>query len=81
MSNVTAIVDFQHLDSMSQTALFERRTALVGLAPNGDYKHLPDEVLMELVAIHRVLRRKVSPATKPSVTRKGANMVPTLDNI
>jgi hypothetical protein len=73
--------DFKHLDAMSHTQLFERRTTLIGGAPNGDYKHLPDEVLMELVAISRVLRKKVSPATKPSVSRKGANMVPTLDNI
>lgn len=78
MSNVMA--DFQHLDGMSQTQLFERRTALIGSAPNGDYKHLPDEVLMELVAIHRVLRRRTS-TTKPTVSRKGANLVPTLDSI
>lgn len=79
---MTNVMDaFQHLDSMSQTQLFERRTALIGSAPDGDYKQLSDEVLQELVAIHRVLRRKSSPATKPSVSRKGANMVPTLDNI
>lgn len=79
MTNV--MNEFPHLDNMSATQLFERRSQLIGSAPNGDYKQLPDEVLMELVAIHRVLRRKSSPATKPSVSRKGGNMVPTLDNI
>jgi hypothetical protein len=79
MSNV--MDEFQHLDGMSQTQLFERRSSLIGSAPNGDYKQLTDEVLQELVAIHRVLRRKSAPSTKPSVTRKGANLVPSLDNI
>lgn len=72
---------FQHLDNMTQAQLFERRTALIGTAPNGDYKDLPDEVLMELVAIHRVLRRRTAPATKPSVSRKGRDIIPTLDSI
>ena len=72
---------FQHLDGMSQTQLFERRSNLIGTAPNGDYKQLSDEVLQELVALHRVLRRKSSSATKPAVSRKGANLVPTLDSI
>ena len=72
---------FQHLDGMSQTQLFERRSNLIGAAPNGDYKQLSDDVLQELVAIHRVLRRKSSSGTKPAVSRKGANLVPTLDSI
>jgi hypothetical protein len=79
MSNV--MDDFQHLDKMNHTQLFERRTTLIGTAPNGDYKQLSDEVLQELVAIHRVLRRKTSPAGKPAAQRKGANIVPTLDSI
>lgn len=79
---MTNVMDqFGHLDSMTATQLFERRTALIGSAPDGDYKQLSDDVLQELVAIHRVLRRKSAPGTKPSVSRKGANMVPTLDNI
>jgi hypothetical protein len=78
---MTNVMDaFQHLEALSQTQLFERRSALIGSAPNGDYKFLSDEVLQELVAIHRTLRRKSS-ANKPSVSRKGANMVPSLDNI
>jgi hypothetical protein len=79
---MTNVMDnFQHLDSMTPTQLFERRTFLIGSAPDGDYKHLSDETLQELVAIHRVLRRKTSNAAKPSVSRKGTNLVPTLDNI
>ena len=78
---MTNVMDsFQHLEGMSQTQLFERRSSLISVAPSGDYKQLTDEVLQELVAIHRVLRRKSS-TTKPSVSRKGANMVPTLDSI
>lgn len=79
MSNVMDA--FQHLDSMSQTQLFERRTALIGSAPNGDYKQLDDNALMELVAIHRVLRRKSSSPAKVSAPRKGGAMIPSLDNI
>jgi hypothetical protein len=79
---MTNVMDsFQHLEGMSQTQLFERRTTLIGSAPDGDYKQLPDETLQELVAIHRVLRRKTSSGTKPSVSRKGANLVPSLDSI
>lgn len=79
---MTNVMDaYQFLEGLSQTQLFERRSALIGSAPNGDYKQLSDEVLQELVAIHRVLRRKSSPATKPSTSRKGANIIPTLDSI
>jgi len=79
MTNV--MDDFRHLEGLSQTQLFERRSALIGSAPSGDYKQLSDEVLQELVAIHRVLRRKTSSGTKPAVSRKGANLVPSLDSI
>lgn len=78
---VNVMDEFQHLDAMTQAQLLERRTALIGSAPNGDYKALSDEVLQELVALHRVLRRRTSPATKPSVSRKGRDIVPTLDSI
>lgn len=78
---MTNVMDaYQFLEGMSQTQLFERRSALIGSAPNGDYKQLSDEVLQELVAIHRVLRRKSSPV-KPSTSRKGMNIIPTLDSI
>jgi len=78
MSNV--MDDFAHLDSMSQVQLFERRVQLIGLSPTGNYKDLTDEALGELCAIARVLRRKTT-TTKPSVSRKGTNLVPSLDNI
>jgi hypothetical protein len=79
---MTNVMDaFEHLDSMSQTQLFERRTQLIGTAPNGDYKQLDDNALMELVAIHRVLRRKSSSPAKVSSSRKGGNLVPSLDSI
>lgn len=78
---MTDVMDeFRHLDGMSQTQLFERRTALIGLAPSGDYKQLTDEALQELVAISRVLRRKTSPTAKPASAKKGG-LVPTLDSL
>jgi len=65
--------DFDHLKSLTQLQLFERRSALVGSAPNGNYRALSDEVLQELVAIHRILRKHSAPkaARKPDT--------PTLD--
>lgn len=76
---MTDVMDaFKHLDAMSQIQLFERRSALVGAAPNGDYRQLPDEVLQELVAIHRILRRHSSPnKTRASIR----NEVPTPDQL
>ena len=67
---------FKHLDAMSQLQLFERRSTLVGSAPNGDYRQLSDEVLQELVAIHRILRRSSS---KP--TRSMRSEIPTPDQL
>lgn len=69
---------YKHLDSMSQVQLLERRTALIGSAPNGDYHQLSDEVLQELVAIHRVMRRH-SGGGKPKTTRTVYTDVPTPD--
>jgi cytochrome c553 len=78
---MTNVMDaFEHLNSLSQSQLFERRTALVGQAPNGDYRALSDEALQELVAISRVLRRKTSSTPKPPASRKG-NAIPSLDAI
>lgn len=75
---MTDVMDaFKHLDSMSQIQLFERRSALVGSAPNGDYRQLSDETLQELVAIHRILRRHSS----PSKTRSMRNEIPTPDQL
>jgi hypothetical protein len=71
--------DFRHLETMSPTDLLSRRSTLIGSAPNGDYKKLPDETLQELIAIARVLRRKSSPATSTKSRQK--DMVPTLDAI
>jgi len=78
MSNV--MDDFAHLDFFTPTQLFERRTELIGMSPSGEYKDLSDLTLQELVAIARVLKRRTS-TTKPSVSRKGANAVPSLDAI
>lgn len=76
---MTDVMDaFKHLDSMSQIQLFERRSALVGSAPNGDYRQLSDETLQELVAIHRILRRHSSPKT---ATRSMRDEIPTPDQL
>ena len=73
---MTDVMDnFKHLNDMSQLQLFERRSSLVGSAPNGDYRQLADEVLQELVAIHRILRKH----TRPKVARKPET--PTLDQL
>ena len=80
MSNVMDA--FAHLDAMTATQLFERRTTLIGTSPQGDYKDLSDEALQELVAISRVLRRKSTSGKPPRVAKAAnSNMVPTLDNI
>lgn len=68
---------YKHLDGLSQLQLFERRSALVGSAPNGDYRQLNDETLQELVAIHRLLR-KHSGSGRPA-TRTVRAEVPTPD--
>ena len=74
MVNVMDI--FEHLNSMSPVQLFERRSALIGAAPNGDFKLLSDEALQELVAIARVLRKKTSGTPKVS---GGKGITPTVD--
>jgi hypothetical protein len=68
---------YEHLNSWDPVKLFERRSALIGAAPNGDFKQLSDEALQELVAIARVLRKKTSPAARVSGGKKA--ITPTLD--
>lgn len=68
---------FEHLNGLTETQLFARRAALISASPNGDFKDLSDEVLQELVAIHRILRRKTSSTPRVSVGRKA--IVPSLD--
>ena len=70
---------FEHLNNLDTTALFARRQALIGTAPNGDFKQLSDEALQELVAIARVLRRKATGPSKVSNSRR--TIVPTLDSL
>ena len=72
--------DFRHIEDWSHAQLLDRRTALIGTSPSGDYRQLADEALQELVAIHRVLRRKTSTG-RPTVSRKGGQMIPTLDSL
>jgi hypothetical protein len=69
--------DFKHLNDMSSVQLFERRSTLIGAAPNGDFKSLTDEALQELVAIARVLRKKVTPQSRISGGKRAP--APTLD--
>lgn len=67
---------FKHLNDMTQLQLFERRSVLVGSAPNGDYRALTDEALQELVAIHRILRR----STGAKATSRKPD-IPTLESL
>lgn len=77
---MTDVMDnYDHLNSMSQLQLFERRSALVGSAPNGDYRQLSDEVLQELVAIHRILRKHSG--AKQTTTRVVLSDTPTADQL
>jgi hypothetical protein len=69
---------FKHLDTMSQIQLLERRSALVGSAPNGDYRQLSDEALQELVAIHRIVRKYSGPKT---ASRSIKSEIPTPDQL
>jgi hypothetical protein len=71
--------DFAHLNTMTPVQLFERRSALIGAAPNGDFKQLTDEALQELVAIARVLRKKVTPQSR--ITGGKRAPAPTLDSL
>jgi hypothetical protein len=72
--------DFLHLNDCTPVQLFERRSTLIGQAPDGNFKLLSDDALRELVAIARILRKKVSPtATRTSTPRKP--LVPTLDSL
>jgi hypothetical protein len=61
---VNVVDAFAHLDGLSTVQLFERRAALIGSAPTGNFHELSDEALQELVAIAKYLRKKAVPATK-----------------
>ena len=71
--------EFEHLNMLTPLQLYERRGALIGSAPNGNFKELSDEALQELVAIHRVLRRKTVPPGRISGGKKAP--APTLDSL
>lgn len=67
------MTDFEHLKSRDDTSLLTRRRDLLASAP---LNQLSDEVLVELLAIARILRtRTVSP--KLVGTKKA--VAPTLD--
>ena len=66
--------DFTHLDTWDDNKLFNRQAELKASA---DLKQLSDDVLQELLAIMRVLRRRTtSPTAKASAKRAPA---PSLD--
>lgn len=71
MPNV--VEEFPHLNDLTQDQLYQRRTSLIGSAPQGDYKQLTDDALKELVVIARVLRRRTS-----APTSAGKKVAPSL---
>lgn len=79
MSN--AMDEFAHLNDYTPVQLFERRSTLIGAAPEGNFKLLSDDNLRELVAIARILRKKVSPAAAAKNAASRKPMVPSLDNL
>jgi hypothetical protein len=78
---VTDVMDaYKHLESLTQVQLFERRNALIGSAPSGDYRQLSDESLQELIVIVRILRRHSGSSTKtPRTVRTVTSEIPTPD--
>src|SRR6516225_1674525 len=62
MPPLSVMNEFSHLNDLSPVQLFERRSTLIGAAPDGNFKLLSDDSLRELVAIARILRKKVYPA-------------------
>jgi len=79
MTNV--MDEYAHLNDMSTTALFDRRSALIGSAPDGNFKLLSDDALRELVAIARILRKKVSPAAATKVAASRKPLVPSIESL
>jgi hypothetical protein len=79
MSN--AMDEFAHLNDLTAVQLFERRSNLIGQAPDGNFKLLTDDNLRELVAIARILRKKVSPAAAAKNAAARKPMVPSLDSL
>lgn len=69
--------DYTHLDTWSDTQLFDRQSALKASAPT--FKQLSDEALQELLAINRSLRKRtVAPTAKSASKRAPA---PSLDSL
>lgn len=68
--------DYTHLDTWSDTQLFDRMTALKGLAPS--FGELPDEALQELLAINRSLRKRT---TAPKASSSKRAPAPSLDSL
>lgn len=66
--------DFAHLDSWDDGKLFTRQAELKASA---DLKQLPDEVLQELLAIMRVLRKRTTSPTAKAATKRAP--APSLD--
>lgn len=70
------MTDFEHLKTMSTDQVLTRRQSLLANIDPKDFKDAPDEVLVELVAIARVLKTRGAP---PRVTSGSKKAIPTLD--
>lgn len=70
------MTDFEHLKAKSTDEIFMRRQSLLADRDPKDFKDLPDETLVELVAIARILKTRAAP---PRVTSGGKKITPTLD--
>lgn len=62
---------FKETELLDLPALHRRRDELTSSAPGGDYSLLSDDVLSELLAINRALRKKVA-ANAGETKRKSA---------
>ena len=67
--------DFTHLDSWDDNKLFNRQAELKATAPVAT--QLSDEVLVELLAIMRVLRKRTTSPTAKAATKRAP--APSLD--
>ena len=79
MPPLSVMDEFSHLNDLSPVQLFERRSTLIGAAPDGNFKLLSDDSLRELVAIARILRKKVSPAAAAKAASHRKPLVPSAD--
>ena len=79
MPALSVMDEFAHLNDLSPVQLFERRSTLIGAAPDGNFKLLSDDSLRELVAIARILRKKVSPAAAAKAATSRRPLVPSAD--